>query len=59
MNTEIIQKMKLIHRILSDELEWDEIDSVLEWFSKEPEWEDIYQTERLLQHIRKENSTSL
>lgn len=59
MNTEIIQKMKLIHRILSDELEWDEIDSVLEWFSEEPEWEDIYQTERLLQHIRKENSTSL
>ncbi len=59
MNTEIIQKMKLIHRIFSDELEWDEIDSVLEWFSEEPEWEDIYQTERLLQQMRKENSTSL
>jgi len=56
---EIIIKMKRIDDIIQNRIEYSDINSLIEWFVKEPEWEDIFLTELILRGLKNDSQSNL
>ena len=48
---EIIEKMKRMDDIVNNRISYDDIPPIIEWFSEEPEWEEIFFLELMLREF--------
>ena len=48
---EIIEKMKRMDDIVNNRISYDDIPPIIEWFTEEPEWEEIFFLELMLREF--------
>jgi len=51
---EIIEKMKRIDDIVSDRITYEDVLPIIEWFTEEPEWEEVFFHELELRELLSE-----